>query len=336
MESLVEEVAPVPGQAASTVVLVERPASAVDPAQWDGFAQRCGASFLCSWNVVSAERFRHRVRIFELHATALSGQSAKVGQCAIAVARRRVRFLDRLQILPGHEDLWERGVHLIIERCGEATYNYGSLWNQEDRRLRAAPRRAAVNDAILQIDRIGFAEWPDFAAYRRAVSENIRRDYKKAAAASATVTVRHGTAALADLAPFVRLRREVMRRNVEPYSPSADFGRHALKLLCMGADAFIATARTADRCHASFFGVQFGDAFYYLGGGTEDRCQGFGSFLFLTLLEQWFERCPRGALYLGSYVGTPTAKTYTGRNLLYRRKLRAASVAGSSFSLTMV
>jgi hypothetical protein len=336
VDSLVEGLDSAPQCVGASLMLVEQSFNAVEPGEWDRFVQQCRASFLCSWKVVCAERLRRRVLLFELHVRSSPGVTHKVGQCALSVARGRVKFLDRLQLLPTHDHLWERGIHLLIERCGPATYEYGSLWNQENRRLLAAPRTASIKDDIFQIDRINFAEWPDFAAYRRAVSENVRRDYKKAAAASAAVVVRAGTAALGELGSFVRLRREVMRRNKEPHSTPADFGRHALKLLCLGTDAFIATVRTRDGCHAAFFGAQFGDSFYYLAGGTEDRCQGFGSFLFLTLLERWFAERPGGVLYLGSHIGEPTSRTYTGGNLLYRRKLRATSMAGASFTLTMV
>lgn len=336
MDSLLEQLDSAPASVDASLVLVEQSFKAVTPAEWDAFVQQCGASFLCSWKVVSAARLRRRVRLFELHVPSSMGATRKVGQCALSIGKGRVKFLDRLQLLPSHDHLWERGVHLVVERCGPATYEYGSLWNQEERRLLTAPRTATIKDDVFQIDRIDFAGWPDFAAYRRAVSENIRRDYKKAAAASAAIVCKSGTAALGELSSFVRLRGETMRRQREPHSAAADFGRHMLKLLCLGTDAFVATVRTPGGCHAAFFGAQFGDSFYYLGGGTEDRCQGYGSFLFLTLLERWFAERPRGVLYLGSHVGEPSSWTYTGGNLLYRRKLRAVSLPGASFTLTMV
>lgn len=318
------------------LALVERSISTVQPAEWDAFAHQCGGSFLCSWKVIATERLRSRVRLFELHLPLGAGATRKVGQCAVSIARDRVTFHDRLQLLPDCNPLWERGIHLVIDRCGPAVYEYGSLWNQEERRLGAAPSAATVTDDEFQVDRIDFSNWRDFAAYRRAVSENIRRDYKKAAAASAEVVFRSGPAALGELRSFVRLRGEVMRRQKEPYSATADYARHMLKLVCLGSDAFVATVRTPGRCHAAFFGARFGGSFYYLGGGTEDRCQGFGSFLFLTLLEQWFAERPGGSLYLGSHIGQPKSWTYTGGNLLYRRKLRAVSLPGARFTLTMV
>ena len=107
----------------------------------------------------------------------------------------------------------------------------------------------------------------------------------------------------------------------------------AVKLLCMGQDAFIATVMAHRRRHAAFFGVHFGDGICYLGGGTEDKSEGFGSFLFLTLIEQWFAQHPQGTLYLGERLPGLDPQTYTHGNLLYRRKLRATSVEATAFTL---
>ena len=55
--------------------------------------------------------------------------------------------------------------------------------------LPRAPRSHAAASPTAGSSRfIDFAAWPDFAAYRRAVSENLRRDYRKAAAAAPILT----------------------------------------------------------------------------------------------------------------------------------------------------
>ena len=124
-----------------------------------------------------------------------------------------------------------------------------------------------------------------------------------------------------------------MRRNQEPFSSLIDAPLHALKLLCMGEGAFIATARAGGRSEAAFFGVEFGDRVCYVSGGTRDRSEGFGSYLFLTLIEQWFAQHPRGALHLGVTEPGLVPETYERGNLLYRRKLRAVSIPSTAFTL---
>jgi hypothetical protein len=101
----------------------------------------------------------------------------------------------------------------------------------------------------------------------------------------------------------------------------------------MGDSAFIATARASGRPEAVFFGVEFGDRICYVSGGTRDRSEGFGSYLFLTLIEQWFARHPRGALHLGVTEPGLAPEAYTRGNLLYRRKLRAVSIPSTAFTI---
>ncbi|MEZ5286681.1 MAG: hypothetical protein R2712_18110 [Vicinamibacterales bacterium] len=326
-----------PAGQACAVDLRERPVRAVDPAEWDRFVIACGGSFMCAWSVVSAYRLLGRVRIFDVVAPDSTGHPVKVGQCAVCTGPARVRVLDRLLLMPGSGHLWDACMQQVLACCGRATYEYGSLWNHEDHQppAVAAAEGARAARRAFSLDLVDFSAWPDFAAYRRSVSENIRRDFRKAEADSARVVRRQGWRALGDLDALVRLRGEVMRKNGESFSALADYGRHLVKLACLRDHAFIATARTTRGCHAVFFGVAFGDNLYYLGGGTAADSNGAGSFLFLTLIEDWFRDHPRGRLYLGAQVGGLEPAAYTRGNLLYRRKLRATQVRGTAFALTM-
>jgi hypothetical protein len=318
----------------ASVLVRERLIAEIDPAGWDRFVVASGGSFMGAWNVIRAERLLHTVRVFDL--VAGGRVPVKVGQCAVSIDHDRLRFLDRLHLLPSHVDRWPQAVQQVVDRCGGGRYSYGSPWNAERRclgALRQAMPAARVLDAATGIDAVDFAAWRDFAAYRRAVSENIRRDYKKAALASPAVAVRRGVSAYRDLAGLVGLRRQVMRRNQEPFSTLIDAPLHALKLLCMGEGAFIATVRAAGRSEAAFFGVEFGDRICYVSGGTRDHSEGFGSYLFLTLIEQWFGQHPRGALHLGVTEPGLQPETYQRGNLLYRRKLRATSIPATAFTL---
>lgn len=318
-------------------VLLERAIDEIDPIAWDRFAVACGGSFLGAWRVVRAEGLLAPLRLFEIYDSAPSTRR-KIGQCAVAVVHDRVRFLDRLQILPTHDHLWAPTLQRIVARCGSMLYSYGSPWNAELRclaALQAAFPGARLTDASTGIDAVEFGRWADFARYRRAVSENIRRDFKKAAAASPTIVVRRGASACRDIGGLVALRAQVMRRNHEPFSSLVDGPLHVLKLLCMGRDAFIATVRAGGRAEAAFFGVEFGGRVYYVSGGTRDRSEGFGSYLFLSLIEAWYADHPRGALLLGITEPGLDPGTYERGNLLYRRKLRAASVPSTAFGLDL-
>ena len=316
------------------IVLHERAAGAVDAEAWDATAIASGGSFLGSWRVIRTERVRSQVRVFGVVST-VAGRPVTVGQCAVAITGRRIRFLDRIHLLPAHAHAWSAVLRQVVGRCGPGTYLYGSRWNHERRSPvpAAAPLPGRVEDDALRLDCLDFTAWAGFAAYRRGVSENLRRDYKKAAAASPIVTTRRGLDACRDVPALVALRKQVMRRNGEPFSSVVDGPKHALKLMCLGDDAFISLVEAGGRARAAFFGVRFGDRLYYVAGGTEDKCEGFGSYLFLTLIERWFAEHPQGALYLGATEPGFVPETYTRGNLLYRRKLRATSVDGTSFTL---
>jgi hypothetical protein len=165
------------------LVLLERAIDEIDPAAWDRFALASGASFLGSWCVVRAEGILAPLRIFELFAAEAS-PDLKVGQCAVAVGHDHARILDSLHILPEHRGWWAAGLAQVVARCAAAAFTYGSRWNHERRclaALRDAVPEARVVDTSLGIDAVEFAAYPGFAAYRRRASENIRRDYKKAA-----------------------------------------------------------------------------------------------------------------------------------------------------------
>jgi hypothetical protein len=91
--------------------------------------------------------------------------------------------------------------------------------------------------------------------------------------------------------------------------------------------------RAEGRRPAAFFGVRFGDDVYYLAGGTEKTANGYGSYLFLTLIEEWFRAHPTGRLYLGRQVACVAPATYKRGDHLYRRKLGATTGPGTAFQV---
>src|SRR5688572_16705333 len=105
------------------VLVHERLIAEIAPPAWDQFVIACGGSFLGAWGVIRAERLLRTVRIFEL--VAPGPTPMKVGQCAVAIDQHRVRFLDRLHLLPSHAELWPAAFQRIVERCGGTSYTYG-------------------------------------------------------------------------------------------------------------------------------------------------------------------------------------------------------------------
>jgi Acetyltransferase (GNAT) domain len=189
-----------------------------------------------------------------------------------------------------------------------------------------------VVEPQFHIDLIDCSDWPDFATYRRTISENIRRDYRKAQQTSARVETRQG-AAFRDIIALAKLRRYVMRKNGVAFSLFPDLFEHAAKLLVLGQEGFISTGRVDGKCLAAFIGTEFGGSLFYHAGGTRDNRLGVGSHLFLTLIEHWFAAHPNGRILIGDCPGTWDPSAYTHGAMLYRRKLRVRALDGLRFTI---
>jgi hypothetical protein len=324
-------------KAVPELALLERPFSSYRPTEWDDFAVASNASFLGSWKVINYRRFLGRIKLFDFLLRDGSRVPEKVGQCAVRVGKDQARFLDRIYLKPERLDLCGQCFTLVARHLGAKTYHYGSSWNDEDRlAIAAVPTfvTESVLDRHFHVDVIDLRDWGNFAAYRRTISENIRRDYRKAHNAAVKVNTRFGLAAFRDLAVLVILRGHMVRRNKIRFSPLADWLLHAVKLIILGKTAFITTARVNGTCYAAFFGTQFGANLYYISGGTRKNHLGAGSYLFLNLIENWFSLHPTGRILMGECRGDHI--THTWGAFLYRRKLRVRSVPGLEFELKLL
>lgn len=320
-------------QSESNLMAERRSFSSVHGDVWDEFAAASGGSFLGSWGVVKARRFFGRVRLFDFFLVDGTGSRQKVGQSAVHVRNREVTFLDKIQLLPAHRHLNRRCFELVAQQFGDVAYKYGSRWNDEvEFDLDRLPH-LDVDRTIFHIDLIDFRKWSNFAAYRRAVSENIRRDYKKAKEAHAVSRTYHGLKGLWDLFGFVAMRQHMAHRNNLPLSPVRDYLTHAGRLFVLGRKAFVTTVKINRKCYAAFFGAEVGSRLYYLSGGTRANHLGAGSYLFLTLIESWFSKHPQGGLLMGDCPKPLMESAHERGNLLYRRKLRVLSVNGVAFRL---
>ena len=325
--------APRPSQIAARLTAVQRSFASYQRDEWDSFARASGGSFLGSWGVVRARRLLGPVRLFDFILEDGAGATRKVGQCAVAVAKAKAIFLDKIQLLEAQRHLGGQCLRLATRQFGAKTYCYGSHWNDEDRFDFNAIPNFVIDESVFHIDLIDFSNWENFDAYRRSVSENIRRDHKKAKDAGATLTTRIGLAALRDLFALVAMRAHMMRKHNQRFSQVSDFFLHAAKLAVLGDSGFITTGRINRKCYAAFFGAQIGSKLYYISGGTKKNRFGVGSYLFLTLIERWFSQHPAGKLLMGDCPGLSGHAIHTYASPLYRRKLRVRSINGVEFRL---
>jgi hypothetical protein len=317
----------------SKLTVAERSFSSLRQEEWDDFAVASGGSFLGSWRVINARRLLGRVKLFDFLLPDGARGPRKVGQCAVQVRNGKVTFLDKIQLAAAQQHLSRRCLDLVVRQFGGVAYAYGSQWNDEDGFDLGGIQQFDIGSRTFHLDLIDCGRWADFAAYRRGVSENIRRDYKKAKDAGTVVKTSVGLAAMCDLFALVAMRGHMMRRNKRRFSHVFDYFLHAAKLLVLGQRGFIITGKIKGRCYAAFFGAEVGDRLYYISGGTRNSRLGVGSYLFLTLIERWFSKYPTGKLLMGDCGTACDHPIHNCGNLLYRRKLRVRSVNGVNFHL---
>jgi len=322
----------------TAIKMVARRWSQIVPTDWDTFAARAGGSFRECWSIVRLNAFRGRLRIFEFE----DALGEKVGQCAILIRRGRATFLDRLHIRPERADYKHECLALIFGELGSLNYEYGSLWNQE---MGWSPEIAGftvrpILETKFQVDFIDISHWKSFSNYRRAVSESIRSDFNRASGCGLVrIEMARGLGALRLVPQLARSRRVVARKNGHKYIHARnwlfDLILNMSKLVALGDRAFIALARNDREVLATFLGVEFGGRLYYLTGGTTPNRTGAGSYLILTLIENWFDREPDGQFVFGHFTGVRDPSTYQDGAALYRRKLRVVATEGLNFSFAV-
>jgi Acetyltransferase (GNAT) domain len=301
--------------------------------EWDDFAAETGESFLGTWNVISARRLSGEVRLFDFILVDGIGTRKKIGQCAVHISRGTATFLDKIQLLPEQRHLNRESFDLVRDPLGDMTFKYGSRWNDEDEFNLEDLSQFDVEASTFHVDLIDLRDWPNYAAYRRSVSENIRRDYKKAKEAGAVLRTAYGYDALRDIGALVSMRRHMLRRHHLSLSRIVDFFSHIGRLFVLGKNAFVTTVRVKGKVYAAFFGVEVGDRLYYISGGTRANHLGAGSFLFLTLIENWFTKHPNGEFLMGDCPEPYYRPEHDVGIVLYRMKLRVKSLNGVEFRL---
>jgi hypothetical protein len=318
------------------IEVVERSYRSVDPYEWDGFARLCGASLMSAKAVVGIARLTSRVLIFDFYCTE-SKVPRRIAQCALVVDRRRVKFIDRLMLLPEYGHYWSRCMAALIDRFGEREYHYGSHWNEEQPRAFDSSCDIAQTSADqFQVDSIEFGQWESFDHYRQSISTNIRRDVAKALkTGDAKTEFRRGWAAMRDIPTLVAARRHVMKKNRKPFSSFGDVLVHVGKILAFGKRAIIVTSALNSKRYAALFCIEFGDCLYYISGGVLPNEFGVGSLAMLKTLEYWYGIHPRGRFVMGYTPEVTRPEDYKGGVLLYRRKLRVSAQLGLEFTFNV-
>lgn len=269
----------------------------ISPQIWDSCAKQCNASFRCSYAATAAWRFDHsfmpaRLRYFDLYS---EDSGSKIGQCAIARGRQQTIFLDGLQLLPEHEELWQPAMEALLSVLGPGRYRYGSRWSMEKARdldftkIRDVTVERAKPIIVQAVD---FSHWNSWDDYYRQVSNNARRSAKKAVVRhpDLQLKVRRGLSTLFDSPSLTMLQRAVARRKQISASFLRMAARFLFRTITMHKYAVTAVVTAEGRTLAAFSGIEFGENTYYLSGGSEAEIGGAAWHLMLALIRETHDR----------------------------------------------
>jgi hypothetical protein len=315
--------------ATGQIQILELDPSEIDPSSWDNFAQICDASYKCGyyalkeWQIESmALRPRRKMRVFEI----LARNERKVGQCAIGQRAKEVIFVDALQIDPDYVGLWPKAMGALLARLGPCRCRYGSEWNLEPARERILNKLDGVKiDAVepVLLQAIDFSAWQTWEAYFSAISQNARRNAKKARTSipEPSLKVRYGLATLkhmptlAHLYVWTNIRKGlaassvhalglILGRSLGRFVRSITMREHIMTAVARNGKPTLAVFYGA---LAVFYGMRFGRNVYYLAGGSKKRNGGVAWHLLLTMIENAY-RCSGG---MGKFVMGPLSSGLT-------------------------
>lgn len=279
------------------VVVVERLALRDARKEWDAFAMRCGASYYCAMAYVISQL--PRVRLFAIFCA-----GDKVGQCAVTTGRSR-RFLDSLQLLPGHDYCWASAMQQILADLGPGDWDYsGSYWNMEPPRDSYFARISGVTileSEPYEVEAVNFAAQPDWATYERSLATNARRNAAKSRKTdpAATIVYAHGVSAVRQTAIVTKLRHATWTRKGLGFAPGVMAVRYAMRCCLYRRYSWTGWIVHSGRTAAVMTGIDYGNNLFYIDGASLPDNGGAAWHLLIETMRQSYQRHPHGRFVMG-------------------------------------
>lgn len=302
-----------------------------DRQEWDRNARRCGASMRSAYAHLHSLRFkflfRGLPRLYHVYLD-VDGRKTQIGQCTLIVRRDTRVFYDGLNLYPEYSDLWAAAMAAVLADAGPGTYEYGWQWVPEparDAELETIAGLNVIHSRPILVQGVDFANWPDWDAYYRDISENIRRNVKKAEKLHGDLAFHlvTGLASLGQVPALVAMRSAMYRRKGLPFHPIRIFAGYVGSILACPDQAMIGRVTGGGRTLAIQNNVEFADLHYYLDGAAANETEGGAWFLQLSMLRRAYERTPTGKFLLG-YTDLPVEDQLAEGLLRSRRSLRAS------------
>lgn len=316
--------------------IVAEAARASERNAWDAFAQACGASFRCGYRASSGWQLDHhpffRMRRYALWLQAPERRE-QIGQVALGIGPRARVFADGLQLRPQYAHRWREAMCAVLSAAGPGTYCYGSRWNLEPRRESECASIPGVRVERIQpitMYAVDFSRWSAWEHYARALSENARRNIKKAEKLcdALTIDIRRGSEMLQAARHLLQLRRDLYARKHIPFSMRKSALRLLLRAWALRDQAFIAVSRLDGAPVCAFGGIVFGDNTFFVDSGSIQEDRGTYWHLMSRMLRDAYERAPHGRFVTGAhYEGSPVSPGLE----FFRHQCRAEGSPTSEF-----
>lgn len=277
---------------------------------WVRFALDNGGSWRSERGHIRMQKlrllFKGRLLAFEALLQDASGTQRKIAQCVLSVRGRHIAFEDGLQIAAGYEAYRSVIVAQVLPHLPAGRISYGWTWSLEAtpcedfRRIRGTSGHHC-RDIIVHSVHLG--DWPCWDSYYRAISNNVRRNVKRAEQSDPPVTVvrAKGLAAIRHIPDLIRVRKQTLDRVDMEHAAWRMALSYVVNFLTMPKNCHIAVARQGGICLAALFGYEFASTFYYWQGGSIESSTGASWKLLTDTLAYWYQKHPTGQVIMGYF-----------------------------------
>jgi hypothetical protein len=277
---------------------------------WSEFAADHGGSWRSNPGHIRFTRLRHLLsgRLFAFEAFAQAGpvRGQKIAQCLVSLRGSRITFTDGLQIADGFAAARPAILQQVLSFLPAGHLTFGWSWSLEHVPLedfQHIPGTSNHQSRDIIVHSVNLANWDSWDNYFRSISNNVRRNVKRAEQAETPVEVIHATglAAVRLIPQLVRVRRHTLNR-VELHHPAWRMALSYLaNILTMPKTCHIALARQGGKAFAGLFGYEFGRDFYYWHGGSIENNNGASWKLLTDTVRLWQQKRPDGQFIMGYF-----------------------------------
>jgi hypothetical protein len=243
----------------------------------------------------------------------------------VAIGANKYMFLDGLLLQPRYDALWVHAMGALLEKLGPGTYCYGSELSLEAAReedLKSVRGVAVEIVRPLVVHSVDFGRWPTWSDYWSAISNNSRRNAKRAEQTipGLKLVVREGLISALDIPKLIRLRASMYERKGLEFQ-ALRAGASYLGSIA-GCPEHVVTAAVYKGRHAiaAFSGIEFGTHTYYRDGGSLAEHRGAAWYLQLAMLRRAYDRHGAAGKFIMGYVDFASHDEAVGGGLLRSRR----------------